>query len=438
MEYLFFMDTIKKIYKVFQSCRSVNTDTRIFQPNSIFFALKGENFDGNQFVEKAIERGYIAAVTSEKRYSNIENVFYVPDTLKALQDLANLHRRTLNIPIIAITGTNGKTTTKELLSVVLAQKYRVAHTRENKNNHIGVPLTLLSMNHTVDIGIIEMGANNIGEIDLLCKIAEPNYGLITNVGKAHLQGFGSIEGVKKTKKELYDYLIANNGTIFNNIDNPILTELLNGHTSISYGEFQDAFCKGEYKEFVMQAAVKWECKEKNNNGLAKSNLIGSYNFENILAAITIGCYFDVPEMSIDIAIASYLPRNNRSQLLKTSRNLLILDYYNANPTSMIASLKNFININEKNKALILGDMLELGNDSYEEHKKLLNYIDSLDLKNVFLVGDNFFKFRDFYEFNFFSTVDDLAKNLVLHPEIGKLFLVKGSRGIKLEKCIDYL
>lgn len=430
------MSTIEQIYSVFKSCRAINTDSRISQPNSIFFALKGDNFDGNKFVDQALEKGCKAAVVSDPKFKGTDNVFIVDDTLKALQDLANLHRRKLNIPIFAITGTNGKTTTKELLASVMAQKVRVSYTSGNKNNHIGVPLTLLAMNHTVDFGIIEMGANHPGEIKTLCEIAEPDFGLITNIGKAHLEGFGSIENVKKTKGELYEYLKKKQGLIFSNIDNPILNELLNNYSSVTYGKSSKAFCCGEYKEFGLEAAVNW--KVNNETGQAKSNLIGEYNFENILAAITVGSYFNVPGTAIDNAIACYHPRNNRSQLVKTLRNSLILDFYNANPTSMSAAIDNFNKIKDRNKCLILGDMLELGEDSLEEHKKILDKVEAINFRKVFLVGEQFYKYNGKYEFNFFKTVEDLAKYFVTHPEASKFFLIKGSRGIKLEKCTDYL
>lgn len=436
MGFCFLMTTTEKLYQIFKSCRSVNTDSRIIQPDSIFFALKGDNFDGNKFVEDAVRNGCRAAVTSDKRIADEDKIFYVPDTLKELQNLANLHRRKLGIPIIAITGTNGKTTTKELISAVLAQKLRVSYTGGNKNNHIGVPLTLLAMNHTVDIGVIEMGANHPGEIKALCEIAEPDYGLITNIGKAHLEGFGSLEGVKKTKGELYDYLKQKNAVIFGNSDNPILKELLGNYSAVTYGTNENVFCRGVYGEIALQASVKWCCNSA--SGLAKSNLIGAYNFENILAAIVIGSYFDVPGTAIDAAISCYFPRNNRSQLVKTSRNTLILDFYNANPTSMEAAINNFDHINDKNKCLILGDMLELGNDAEMEHKQILDQVDDRNFKKVFLVGSLFSKFKNEYEFTFFKTVEELASHIVKHPETGKFFLIKGSRAIRLEKCTDYL
>lgn len=430
------MTTTEKIYQIFKSCRKISTDSRILQPGSIFFALKGENFDGNIFVTQAIYNGCVAAVTSDKSLADEKKVFYVPDTLKELQNLANYHRRQLKIPIIAITGTNGKTTTKDLIASVLAQKIRVSYTGGNKNNHIGVPLTLLSMNQTVDIGIVEMGANHPGEIKALCEIAEPNYGLITNIGKAHLEGFGSFEGIKKTKSELYNYLKQNDSVIFCNSDNKILNKLLGKYKSVSYGTTSDAFCTGEYSEIALQAAVKW--KSNNISGFAKSNLIGKYNFENILAAITIGVYFNVPSSAIDTAISCYFPRNNRSQLVKTSRNSLILDFYNANPTSMNAAIEHFYSISDKNKSLILGDMLELGDDAEDEHRKILELIQNKYFKKIYLIGSNFYKFHNDYEYTFFKTVEEFADFIVKHPETGKFFLIKGSRGIKLEKCTDYL
>lgn len=430
------MTNIDKIYSLFKESSGINTDSRIIQKNSLFFALNGDNFNGNKFVEAAILNGCKAAICSDKNLENNENIFYVKDTLKTLQDLANYHRKKLNIPIIAITGTNGKTTTKELISTVLAQKFRIAYTSGNKNNHIGVPLTILAMNHTVDIGIVEMGANHVGEINTLCEITEPNFGIITNIGKAHLEGFGNFENVIKTKAELYEYLISKNNVIFSNADNLILQNLLQNYNSILYGANDNIFCKGEFMEFSYQTAVKWTSKKE--KGLAKSNLIGAYNFENILAAITIGQYFNVPGTAIDNAIACYFPKNNRSQLVKTSRNNLILDFYNANPTSMELAIKNFDNINDNNKALILGDMMELGNDSDIEHKNLLDSISKKNFKKVYLIGNCFYKFNSEYRFNFFKTVEEFAKHIVKNPEIGKFFLIKGSRGIKLEKCTDYL
>lgn len=430
------MSNTEKIYNYYKQCKSICTDSRSVSKGSIFFALKGDNFDGNKYVLEALEKGCGAAVSSDVNLANYPNVFYASDVLKELQKLANYHRKQLNIPIIAITGTNGKTTTKELVAAVLAKQYRVAYTSGNRNNHIGVPLTLLSMNQTVDVGIIEMGANHIGEIKSLCEIAEPSMGLITNIGKAHLEGFKSIENVMQAKSELYDYLKDNNGVVFCNNDNQTLLNLLGDYINISYGSKGNYFCHGKYIEKSLLASVKWTSQHE--SGIANTNLIGEYNFENILAAITIGRYFKVPGTAIDIAIQNYFPRNNRSQLVKTRRNSLILDFYNANPTSMMAAINNFENITVQNKGFILGDMLELGTDSLEEHKKILEYIKKLKFKKVFLVGEMFYNFKNEYDFLFFNNVEALAQFFVKEPENASFILVKGSRGIKLEKCIDYL
>ncbi len=431
---------IEEIYKVFEKSRLISTDSRIISPNSIFFALKGDNFDGNKFVESALEAGCLAAVTSDRQYTGQEKIFVVEDTLKTLQQLANFHRRKLGIPILAITGTNGKTTTKELTSAVLAKKFRIAYTSGNKNNHIGVPLTLLSMNRTVDMGVVEMGANHPGEIKTLCEIAEPNYGIITNIGKAHLEGFGSIEGVMNTKAELYDYLNANGGTVFVNDDNKILTKLLSGKSNLKvlkYGTTNQCFCVGKYSEYAYQTSVNWECGT--SSGFAKTNLIGSYNFENVLVAITIGNFFNVHQTAIDAAISDYFPKNNRSQMTKTSRNTLILDLYNANPTSMRAAIESFNSIKDEHKSLILGDMLELGADSDAEHKAVLDFVNNSNYDNAYFIGKNFMKYANEYEkYMFFETVEELNKHFVTSPEKSKTFLIKGSRGIRLEKAVDYL
>jgi len=430
---------IEEIYKVFEKCRIVSTDSRAIAPSSLFFAIKGDNFDGNQFVDAAFEAGCAAAVVSDNKYRGRENVFVVKDTLQTLQQLANYHRRKLNIPILAITGTNGKTTTKELVSAVLAKKFRISYTSGNKNNHIGVPLTLLSMNYTIDMGVVEMGANHPGEIKTLCQIVEPNYGIITNVGKAHLEGFGSIEGVMKTKGELYDYLNANDGTVFINDDNEKLGKILSGHDKLKvvrYGKKDTCFCRGTYSEYAYQTTVTW--KTDSMSGFSKSNLIGAYNFENILAAITVGAFFEIHPTAIDGAISDYFPRNNRSQMTKTSRNTLILDLYNANPTSMRAAIDSYNSLSDDYKSLILGDMLELGKESEAEHKAVLDYVKESGYSYAFFVGKNFAKFEKDYNYMFFNTVEDLNKYFVSHPEKSKMFLVKGSRGIHLEKVVDYL
>lgn len=428
---------LEKIYEVYQKYGKICIDSRRVQPDSIFFAIKGDTFDGNKYAKDALANGSKIAVVDDASLSGIENVIYVDNAIEMLQKLAQLHRNKLNIPIIGITGTNGKTTTKELLATVLAKKYRVSYTSGNKNNHIGVPLTLLSMNSTVDIGIVEMGANHIGEIGDLCNVAQPNYGIITNIGIAHIEGFGSLKGVIKAKSELYDYLFKNDGTVFCNKDNVILADLVAGKNNIiTYGNSNNVFCKGDYSEHSFYAAVNWSTN--NESGCAKSNLVGDYNFENILAAITVGNHFKIPSSAIDNAISSYLPNNNRSQFVSGNRNRIIFDLYNANPTSMYAAINNFIKIGNGSKCLILGDMLELGESAYDEHKKLLDFIADNDFKKVYLVGKNFMQFSDYYEFDFFEDSAQLAKHLIKNPDVGKFYLVKGSRGIRLEKCTDYL
>ncbi|MCF0207741.1 MAG: UDP-N-acetylmuramoyl-tripeptide--D-alanyl-D-alanine ligase [Bacteroidales bacterium] len=431
---------IEEIYKVFEKSRVISTDSRAITPNSLFFALKGDNFDGNDYVLSALESGCVAAVASDKKYVGVDNVFVVEDTLKALQQLANFHRRKLRIPILAITGTNGKTTTKELTSAVLAKKFRISYTQGNKNNHIGVPLTILSMNRTVDMGVVEMGANHPGEIKTLCEIAEPNYGIITNVGKAHLEGFGSIEGVMRTKGELYDYLNEHDGTIFINDDNELLKQVLSGHDKLKvvrYGKNEACFCSGVYSEYAYQTAVNW--KSQNATGYVKSNLIGMYNFENILAAITIGNHFEIHPTAIDSAISDYMPKNNRSQMTKTSRNTLILDLYNANPTSMKAAIDSYNTIKDSHKSLILGDMLELGAESDTEHREVLDYVRKSGYEMAYFIGKNFIRFAQEYpEFMFFASVEDTNKYFIANPEKSKIFLIKGSRGVRLEKVVDFL
>lgn len=430
---------LEKIYEVFKTSKSISIDSRAIAKGSIFFALKGANFDGNDFVEQALEQGCVAAVATDKKFRNNDKVFVVKDTLETLQKLANLHRKTLGIPIIAVTGTNGKTTTKELVATVMAKKFRISYTSDNKNNHIGVPLTLLSMNRTIDIGIVEMGANHPGEIKTLCEIAEPDFGIVTNVGKAHLEGFGSIEGVMKTKGELYDFLNKKGGVVFANNDNERLSSMLEGRNNlkvVKYGTKGDVFCQGEAQKHNFQTNVKWSTDLC--SGLAKSNLIGTYNAENILAAVTIGNFFEVPSAAIDGAISDYYPKNNRSQMMRTNRNTLILDLYNANPTSMRASIDSFNSIEDNHKVLILGDMLELGNESKAEHKIVLDYIKSSGYKEAYLVGKNFSAFRNEYSYMFFESVEELNKHFVKEPEKSCMFLIKGSRGVHLEKTIDYL
>ena len=433
---------IEELHKIFLSSSSVTTDSRNCPPGSLFFALKGESFNGNLYADDAIKKGAGYAVVDDKniKYSS-ENVIFVDDVLTTLQALASFHRDYLSIPILAITGTNGKTTTKELTREVLRQKFNVKATEGNFNNHIGVPLTLLSFSEETEFGIVEMGANHPGEIKFLCNIARPDFGLITNIGKAHLEGFGSIEGVMKTKGELYGHLSENAGTIFANKDNSYLMKMLpEDAETVFYGiQSRDVLVHGEVsgREFFLK--FKWQNTFTGKEYELATNLIGSYNLENALAALTVGTYFDVDAEKMNRAISEYTPSNNRSQYLKTENNEILLDAYNANPSSMQKALDNFNNIDGDNKALILGGMKELGQDSEKEHSELVNRIKQLSAKNIFLIGPEFKEhLNQIPEAVHFNSVDELIGHLKKHPLKNHKILVKGSRSNKLEKVITYL
>jgi len=425
---------INQIHEIFLQSEGITTDTRKINKNEIFFALKGENFDGNKFALKALKSGASYSIIDNKDFFVDNRTILVKNVLITLQELATFHRKYLNIPIIAITGTNGKTTTKELINTVMCKKYAVFATQGNFNNHIGVPLTLLSMNKTTQLGIVEMGANHIGEIKKLCSIAKPNYGLITNIAKAHLEGFVSIEGVKKAKNELYRYISDNKGFLFVNGDDDTLMKLSKHISRIVYGENINAACKGSRLESGTFLKVKWENKK------IDSKLVGNYNFHNILAAICVGMYFKVNKKDIISAIEEYEPGNNRSQLLETKKNKLIVDAYNANPTSMGLSIENFKQIKAKNKLMILGDMLEMGKSSYQEHQKIVDLVQKLKFKNVFFVGNEFKQFSDTgkYQYRFFKTVSELNIYLDTEPLKNNFILLKASRGIRLEESIPFL
>lgn len=431
--------TIQELYKIFQSHRLIDTDSRNIRPGSIFFALRGESFDGNVYANKSLELGSAYAVVDNPEYATNERCILVPNTLEALQQLANLHRKTLGIPIIAITGTNGKTTTKELVNAVLSKKYKTYSTQGNLNNHIGVPLTLLSMNDSTELGIVEMGANHIGEIKSLCNIAEPNMGLITNIGKAHLEGFGSFEGVVKTKTELYDFLELSKGTAFFNNSNPIIHEQINKRTlpCVSYGAGSTSVCDAKVITSNPLLSIRVTFNE-NNELLIRSNLSGTYNLENILAAFAIGLHHKIAPQEIKTAIEEYKPQNNRSQVSKTEANTLILDFYNANPTSMQASIENFAQIDAKNKVAILGDMLELGAFSQEEHRKIIDLLKEMGIPEIFLVGKEFNQLSAYAAMPSFSTVEELNTCISNKPLQNKFILIKGSRGIHLERIIPLL
>tara|TARA_R110001606_G_scaffold397423_1_gene573821 strand:+ start:208 stop:1467 length:1260 start_codon:yes stop_codon:yes gene_type:complete len=416
---------IEALYNIYSQHYLVDTDSRKIRKNTIYFALKGENFDGNVFAKEALSKGAILSIVDEKKYATKDTIIFVEDVLKTLQQLASFHRKKLNIPIIGLTGSNGKTTTKELINTILETQLKTTATVGNLNNHIGVPLTLLSMTPKTEIGIVEMGANHHKEINLLCSIANPDFGYITNFGKAHLEGFGSIEGVIEAKSELYDYLKSNNKTVFVNTNDDIQVEKTKGISSIS---FSDSIQFIDTNPFV---------KIKFKNQIIQTNLIGNYNFSNISVAITIGQHFKINTENIKKALENYKPTNNRSQIIKTkNNNTIILDAYNANPTSMKAALENFSTIKSDTKIVILGDMFELGNESEKEHQFISNYCKKLDLKNTFLVGKLFQKTTT--EFTKFKTFELLQEYLKNYPFKNQHILIKGSRGMALERVLEVI
>jgi UDP-N-acetylmuramoyl-tripeptide--D-alanyl-D-alanine ligase len=424
---------IPALYHRFKECKTVCTDTRKISDNCLFFALKGTSFDGNAFAQKAIMSGARYAVIDNPDYAN-DSTILVDDVLKTLQALANYHRKQTECTILAITGSNGKTTTKELLHAVLSSHYNTLATSGNLNNHIGVPLTLLRLQPETEIGIIEMGANHHGEIADLCRIAEPDYGLITNVGKAHLEGFGSFEGVKKAKGEMYQYL-KDHGICFINIDNPHLTNMLGDQECISYGFNRNAWCTatvGEYNRFI---GLEWE--SRNGEGSFVSRLRGTYNAENLLAATCVGSNFSVPSEKIDTALREYTPGNQRSEIREGKHNTLFLDMYNANPSSMELAIKDFHDPSEK-QMLILGDMKELGNTSFEAHADILRLAGDLGFDQVFLCGPEFYKHKQGMDFHFFETTDGLKSHFTHHPPKGYSVFIKGSRSMQLESLIGLL
>ena len=415
---------IEDIYKIYSKNYLVDTDTRNIRKNTIFFALKGDNFNGNKFASEALELGASFAIIDEEKYNNNKNIILVDNVLKTLQKLANYHRKKLNIPIIGLTGSNGKTTTKELINCVLNKKFKTSATVGNLNNHIGVPLTLLSFKPNTEIGIVEMGANHKKEIAFLSSISEPDFGYITNFGKAHLEGFGGIEGVIEGKSELYKYLKENNKIAFVNPIDKIQKEKTKNIQSISFQESlkfleTNPFVKFLYKGLEIQ-----------------SKLIGEYNYSNIAAAVTIGEYFKVKPKEIKEAIEEYTPNNNRSQVLKTKENDIILDAYNANPSSVKAALENFKKINQNNKTIILGDMFELGEESLLEHQSIVDLAKKLNFNNVLLVGENYYRtYSNFKKFQDFNSLNIYLKE---NPIKNNYILIKGSRGMKLERLLEII
>lgn len=425
------MKYLEKIYQLYSQNHIVTTDSRKVEPGSVFVALKGEHFDGNDFAYQVANDNIAACVIADRKdLPTHEKLFIVDDSLTALQELAKLHRERCNATIIGITGTNGKTTTKELVASVLSQKYNIIYTQGNFNNHLGVPLTLLQIKPETEIAVVEMGANHPKEIELLCSLAQPDFGIITNIGKAHIEGFGSFEGVVKTKNELYDYLRNKKGKVFLNNDNQLLKNLAHDMSFVSYGRDENADYHATLLSSNPYLSIRWNKQEIN------TRLVGDYNFENVMAAITAGCYFNIEQELIIKALENYSPTNNRSQFIKTDRNEVVMDAYNANPVSMSNSVKNFRNISNDNHLLILGDMKELGNESLNEHQEILNLIKELSFSNVILVGSEFNKVNS--GFTSFMNVDELISHLNQNEISGMKILIKGSHSIHLEKIINLL
>jgi UDP-N-acetylmuramoyl-tripeptide--D-alanyl-D-alanine ligase len=425
---------ITTLYDFFLECTGISTDTRKITPGCMFVALKGDNFDANTFAAEALAKGAKYAVADNPAYKTSDSIILVNNSLLALQELARHHRRVLGLPVIGLTGSNGKTTTKELINAVLSQKYNTKATIGNLNNHIGVPLTLLTFSTETEVGIVEMGANHQKEIELLCSIAEPNFGYITNFGKAHLEGFGGFEGVIKGKSELYNYLENNTKTAFVNLDDPIQAEKTAHMSRFTFAEDSyDGNVRVENIEANPMVSLIY-------NGLhIQSNLIGIYNAPNISAAITIGHYFKVADNQIKAAIEGYIPNNNRSQLMELNGNKIILDAYNANPSSMAAAISNFQQLEAQHKTAILGDMFELGPESLAEHRKVVELLSGQDSTEVHFVGKDFYSNRvEKPNLYFHETFESLKNHLESTKREQNTILIKGSRGMALERSLELL
>jgi len=425
---------ISHIHSLFLECNSVSIDTRKIEPGSLFVAIKGENFDANTFAKEALEKGASYVIIDNQIYYVDERTIVVEDSLVALQELAKYHRQYLKLPIIALTGSNGKTTTKELINVVLSKKFKTKATVGNLNNHIGVPLTLLSFDSETEIGIVEMGANHQREIEFLCELALPDYGYITNFGKAHLEGFGGVEGVIKGKSEMYNYIAANSKLAFINLEDKIQVEKSKAFQYYSFG------VNKENANVNISSIKANPFVEIHFSDLKiQTNLIGLYNANNINAALTIGKYFGVENADIRAALQSYIPENNRSQLLTKESNQIILDAYNANPSSMAVAIENFLQLDDSNKILILGDMFELGEDSFNEHKTIVNLLLNQKDVTVYFVGKEFFKHQSSSNgLHFFETFDDFSECLKGLKIENSSILIKGSRGMALERTLQFL
>lgn len=448
------MTTTEQLYQHYQKHATISTDTRKITPGSIFFALKGDNFDANTFAEQAIAAGAAYAVIDNPAYGSGEQYLLVDDVLTTLQDLARHHRRQLNIPVVGLTGTNGKTTTKELINSVLSQHFNTYATQGNLNNHIGVPLTILSINSTHQAAVIEMGANHQKEIELLCSISQPTHGLITNVGKAHLEGFGGVEGVKKGKGELYDFFSRKvgksgspeEGVVFVNSDSPDLMAMQNARglkNVVFYGSIDlENLVSGQLTDNSPYLTLQWTNNETGKNYEVKSQLTGAYNLDNILAAICIGVYFKLSPEEINTGISGYQPKNNRSQITTTATNTLICDYYNANPSSMLVAIENLGKLKADHKVLVLGDMFEMGQESAAEHEAVIKKALETPVDERIFIGGEFYKAKESIDHGpwtmdkFYPTVEEAIAGLKANPITNATVLIKGSRGMALERLVE--
>ncbi len=426
---------IQDLYKIYLKTPRVTTDTRKEVKNTIFFCLKGPNFDANSFAITALERGATHVVADNPQLKENANITVVDDVLTTLQKLARHHRDQFKFPVIGLTGSNGKTTNKELIAAVLSRKYRTYFTQGNLNNHIGVPLTLLSIPLDAEMAVIEMGANAQGEIRDLSNISDPDFGMITNIGKAHLEGFGGIEGVKKGKSELYKHIRAKNAKLFVNGNDEVLMELSEGIERTLFGSQENFFCSGSIVKRKPFISFEFEHKA-HSSGEIQTHLVGAYNFSNLMAAACIGCYFDVSIEDISSALSDYKPNNNRSEMVDTGKNKLILDAYNANPSSMELAMSNFAEMDHEPKLALIGHMLELGEDSKVEHQKLVDHLYDLKLKTV-LVGSNFAECNK-KGFHYCETPEDLKTWLKANAIENHLIIVKGSRMVAMEKAKEFL
>ncbi len=423
---------IEYLYQIYKSHPIICIDTRTISTNCLFFCIKGSQFDGNKFALQALENGAAFVVSDDSSILH-DKVILVNDVLHTLQELAAFHRQNLKIPVIGITGTNGKTTTKELISTLLKPKYKVSYTQGNLNNHIGVPLTLLTIDYNAEIAIIEMGANHIGEIAELCEISQPDYGVITNIGSAHLEGFGGTEGVLITKRALYESVRKKGGTLFVNSDDELLMKLSENDQRILYGT-KNGTITGQVAPEYSYLTVKISP----NDQLFKSNLIGNYNLPNVLCAIAIARFFEVDPNDIQTALSQYFPNNNRSQLIKTANNEVVMDAYNANPSSMKVAIDHFLSLNKTNKIAILGEMKELGKYSYEEHKAIVERMETQNTIQTYFVGEEFIKVAQNTSIITFTTSDEAEKYFLEHPVKESYIMLKGSRGTKMEKILPSL